>query len=89
MDTHTIESCNELIIVFRLFENVDFVFLLLARDSSSELGSPLARASVLMILKTCGMSDQRSSECHASSHDIYQCLMFVSLALAFSTIDYC
>ena len=49
MSTHPVEDIDELIEVLWLLEDVDFVFLLLARDSSSEFGSPLARASVLVV----------------------------------------
>ena len=49
LSAHSVEDIDELIEVLWLLEDVDFVFLLLARDSSSELGSPLARASVLVI----------------------------------------
>lgn len=49
MSTHPVEDIDELIEVLWLLEDADFVFLLLAQESSSELGSPLALASVLVI----------------------------------------
>ena len=66
-----------LIIVVLLLKNIDFVFLLLARHSSNTFGSAPAAC--------VGSGDLY----HASLHDIYQFLMVVSPALAFSTIDYC
>ena len=50
--SHHIQGIKKLIIVLLLLKNVDFVFLLLARHSSNTFGSPLARASVLMIYTT-------------------------------------
>ena len=49
LSTHPVEDIDELIVVLWFLEDADFVFLLLAQESSSELGSPLALASVLVI----------------------------------------
>lgn len=46
---NTVNSITQFRIQHNIYNNslIDFVFLLLARDSSSKLGSPLARSSVL------------------------------------------
>ena len=49
---YPIEGCYELIIVFRLFEDIDFDFLLLARKISNALDFLLTHASVLVICTT-------------------------------------
>ncbi len=75
--SHHVLGIKKLIIVLLLLKDIDFVFLLLARHSSNTFGSAPAAC--------VGSGDLY----HASSHDIYQFLMLVSPALAFSTIDYC